>query len=129
MTVGDKFVCRAKTSTVTPIFFLSQFQEKCIRKVLAVFEKNSRYSFFAATVWLCEPLTCNRQLAKLLSGFVTGQIAVAKAVVTVAAQSFVWEMTIAAAFELSLSFRICSCLSDSLLDLCLVLALMPTGDH
>ena len=34
----------------------------------------------------------NRQLAKLLSGFVTGQIAVAKAVVTVAAQSFVWEM-------------------------------------
>ena len=54
---------------------------------------------------------CNRQLAKLLSGFVTGQIAVAKAVVTVAAQSFVWEMTTAAALELSLSFRICGCLS------------------
>ena len=51
----------------------------------------------------------NRQLAKLLSGFVTGQIAVAKAVVMVEAQSFVWEMTtVAAALELSLSFRICS---------------------
>ena len=33
----------------------------------------------------------NRQLAKLLSGFVTGQIAVAKVVVTVAAQSLAWE--------------------------------------
>ena len=32
----------------------------------------------------------NRQLAKLLSGFVTGQITVAKVVVTVAAQSLAW---------------------------------------
>ena len=32
----------------------------------------------------------NRQLAKLLSGFVTGQIMVAKVVVTVAAQSLAW---------------------------------------
>ena len=32
----------------------------------------------------------NRQLAKLLSGFVTGQIAVAKVVFTVAAQSLAW---------------------------------------
>ena len=33
------------------------------------------------------PRSRNRQLAKLLSGFVTGQITVAKVVVTVAAQS------------------------------------------
>ena len=37
-----------------------------------------------------EGLRNNRQLAKLLSGFVTGQITVAKVVVTVAAQSLAW---------------------------------------
>ena len=55
----------------------------------------------------CFFLQQNRQLAKLLSGFVTGQITVAKVVVTVAAQSLArsrgkWP---AAARELSLSFR------------------------
>ena len=35
---------------------------------------------------ICYRLYSNRQLAKLLSGFVTGQITVAKVVVTVAAQ-------------------------------------------
>ena len=61
--------------------------------------------------------TCNiyRQLAKLLSGFVTGQITVAKVVVTVAAQSLAWgRKWLAAALELSLSFRSCSCLSGCL---------------
>ena len=43
----------------------------------------------------------NRQLAKLLSGFVTGQIAVAKVVVTVAAQSLAWGKWPAATLELS----------------------------
>ena len=37
-----------------------------------------------------EDAASNRQLAKLLSGFVTGQITVAKVVVTVAAQSLAW---------------------------------------
>ena len=55
MTVGDSFVRRAKTSTVTPIFSFSvpreMYQEGC-----GGFWKNSRYSFFAATVWFGEPL-------------------------------------------------------------------------
>ena len=58
----------------------------------------------------------NRQLEKLLSGFVKGQITVAKVVVTVAAraQSLAWGKWLAAALELSLSFRSCSCLSGCL---------------
>ena len=51
-----QFCSWSKNEHGDPHFFLSQFQEKCIRKVVAVFEKNSRYSFFAATVWFSEPL-------------------------------------------------------------------------
>ena len=69
------------------------------------------------------------QLAKLLSGFVTGQITVAKVVVTVAAQSLASGKWPAAALELSLSFRSCSCLSGCLWISLLFLIMMPTGDH
>ena len=50
-----------------PFFFLSQLQEKCIRKVLAVFEKNSRYSFFLLQRFgLVNPWTCNWNTYKSL---------------------------------------------------------------
>ena len=42
----ETLVRRAKMSTVTPIFFLSHFQKKSIRKVLAVFEKILAQFFF-----------------------------------------------------------------------------------
>ena len=71
----------------------------------------------------------NRQLAKLLSGFVTGQITVAKVVVTVAAQSLAWGKWLAAALELSLSFRSCSCLSGCLWISLYFLIMMPNWDH
>ena len=51
-----QFCSQSKDEHGDPHFFLSQFQEKCIRKVLAVFEKSSRYSNLAATVWFSEPL-------------------------------------------------------------------------
>ena len=53
----------------------------------------------------------NRQLAKLLSGFVTGQIAVAKPVVAVAAHSFVRILSGGCTRAQCLSFQSCSCLS------------------
>ena len=53
---------------------------------------------------MASPNILNRQLAKLLSGFVTGQIAVAKAVVTVAAQSCAREMTMQSSCTRAQSF-------------------------
>ena len=56
MTVGDSFVRRAKTSTVTLIFSFSVPREM-YQEGSGGFEKNSRYSlFFAALVWFSEPL-------------------------------------------------------------------------
>ena len=52
-----QFCLQSKNEHGDPHFFLSQFQEKCIRKVLAVFENILCSTvFFAATVWFCEPL-------------------------------------------------------------------------
>ena len=55
MTLGDRFVRRAKTSMVTSIFSFSVPKEM-YQEGSGAFWKNFKVHFFAATVWFSEPL-------------------------------------------------------------------------
>ena len=100
LTVCEERICRPSSK---PIERGTEFFETKKKK-----ERKEKKGTSCLSLWV------NRQLAKLLSGFVTGQITVAKVVVTVAAQSLAWGKWLAATLELSLSFRSCSCLSGCL---------------
>ena len=56
MTVGDSLVRRAKTSTVTPIFFFLSSKRNVSGRFWRILQKILGTVFFAATVWFSEPL-------------------------------------------------------------------------